>query len=72
MRYGKERWYRYAQGEPFEIIDFVNSYTEASLTLHGVINGNYHIENCRAEQFNRKPSLKTHFVRKKCYFKKSY
>jgi hypothetical protein len=53
VRYGKGPGYGYARGEAFEIEDSTHSYTKASLTLHGVINGNYHVEGSSAEEFNK-------------------
>jgi hypothetical protein len=52
VRYGNAPIYRYAKGEPFEIENSSTYYTEASLTLHGVINGNYSTEYCSEEEFN--------------------
>ncbi len=41
VRYGQNNNYRYARGQPFTIEENALMYTKASLTLHGVINGNY-------------------------------
>ena len=52
VRYGESNNYRYTKGETFTIKDSFNSYTEASLTLHGVMNGNYRTEGSTEEAFN--------------------
>ena len=54
VRYGDKPYrYRYARGESFYIEDTALSYTVASLTLHGVVNGNYHTETSTEYEFNR-------------------
>lgn len=53
VRYGKGPKYRYAKGETFQIHDSTTSYTVATLTLHGVINGNYRTYGSSADEFNR-------------------
>lgn len=53
VRYGKGPKYRYTKGETFHIHDSATSYTEATLTLHGVINGNYHTYGSSSDEFNR-------------------
>lgn len=53
VRYDEGSRFRYAKGEQFQIEDSAYSFTEASLTLHGVINGNYSIENISQDAFER-------------------
>lgn len=53
VRYGTPGKYRYTKGESFQIEETYSSYTEASLTLHGVVNGNYHSEGSSESEFNR-------------------
>jgi len=52
VRYGNGSYYRYVKGEPFQIKKSAYSYTKATLTLHGVINGNYRTDHCSASEFN--------------------
>ncbi|MCX5812431.1 MAG: hypothetical protein NT178_07785 [Proteobacteria bacterium] len=54
VRYGNGPHYRYAKGESFVIEGSSNTYTEASLTLHGVVNGNYRTEDSSEDEFNGK------------------
>lgn len=53
VRYGRGPNYRYAKGEAFRIEDSATTYTKAQLTLHGVINGNYHTYGSSESEFNR-------------------
>jgi hypothetical protein len=53
VRYGKGPRYRCAKGEMFKIEDSAYTYTRAQLTLHGVINGNYHTYGSSEDEFNR-------------------
>lgn len=53
VRYGKLDRYRYTKGESFQIEETSFSYTRATLTLHGVVNGNYHTEGSSEYEFNR-------------------
>jgi hypothetical protein len=52
VRYGRGPNYRYAKGEAFKIIDSETTNTKAKLTLHGVINGNYHTYGSSENEFN--------------------
>jgi hypothetical protein len=55
VRYGEAPRYRYAKGESFAIEEEApGSYTKASLTLHGVVNGNYRTEGSSENEFSRK------------------
>ena len=54
VRYGEKSPYRYTKGESFTIEDSSFEYTKATLTLHGVVNGNYRTEGSSEEEFNRK------------------
>jgi hypothetical protein len=54
VRYGKKSPYRYTKGESFAIEDSSLKYTKATLTLHGVVNGNYRTAGSSEEEFNRK------------------
>ncbi len=53
VRYDLHGRYRYTRGESFQIKETAISYTRASLTLHGVINGNYHTQGSSENEFNR-------------------
>jgi hypothetical protein len=52
-RYGNGPKYRFTRGESFTIQDSATSYTQATLTLHGVINGNYSTYDSSEDEFNR-------------------
>ena len=53
VRYGTLGRYRYTKGESFQIEETPLSYTSASLTLHGVANGNYHTAGSSENEFNQ-------------------
>ena len=53
VRYGTPSGYRYTKGESFQIEETSFSYTAASLTLHGVVNGNYRTDASSENEFNR-------------------
>ena len=53
VRYGMTGHYRFTRGEAFSIDETAFSYTRASLTLHGVANGNYRTEGSSENEFNR-------------------
>jgi hypothetical protein len=53
VRYGTPGRYRYTKGESFQIDETSITYTRASLTLHGVANGNYRTEGSSESEFNR-------------------
>lgn len=53
VRYGTPGRYRFTKGESFRIEETSFSYTQATLTLHGVQNGNYHTEASSENEFNR-------------------
>ena len=52
VRYGNGQRYRFTRGEVFRIVDPPTGYTVARLTLHGVINGNYHTFSSSEDEFN--------------------
>jgi len=53
VRYGTPGRFRYTKGESFQIAETSFSYTQATLTLHGVVNGNYHTEGSSEYEFSR-------------------
>lgn len=53
VRYGEDPGaYRYSKGDSFAIHEDAHSHTRASLTLHGVVNGNYRTETSSENEFN--------------------
>lgn len=53
VRYGAPGRYRFTKGESFQIQETSFSYTSATLTLHGVANGNYQTAGSSESEFNR-------------------
>jgi hypothetical protein len=53
VRYGsKPGHYSYSRGDPFTVIRTGTQYSMTTITLHTVINGNYHTRPSSAEEFD--------------------
>lgn len=54
VRYGDtEQNYSYMRGDPFDVEEYGNQYSEISITLYQVPNGNYGSRPARKEEFDR-------------------
>jgi hypothetical protein len=54
VRYGdREGHYTYTKGDPFEVVEAGDQYSEISITLYVVTNGNYGSRPARKEDFDR-------------------
>jgi len=55
VRYGNEGHYTYMKGDAFEIEEAGDAYSEISITLYTVANGNYGARPARKEDFDLGP-----------------
>jgi len=54
VRYGdREGHYSYTKGDPFEVVEAGDQYSEISITLYVVANGNYGSRPARKDDFDR-------------------
>jgi len=51
VRYGAAGRYSYSKGNPFEVQEYGGSYSEISITLHKVVNGNYSTRPAGKDEF---------------------
>jgi hypothetical protein len=52
VRYGSSGYYSYSKGDPFTVEQIGNRYSVIHITLHKVLNGNYHSRDSSQNEFN--------------------
>jgi len=52
VRYGRPGHYSYTKGDPFTVVQYGNRYSVIRITLHKVVDGNYHTRPAGAEEFD--------------------
>jgi hypothetical protein len=52
VRYGSSGHYSYSKGDPFNVEQIGNRYSVIHITLHKVLNGNYHSRDSSQNEFN--------------------